>query len=93
MTRSVLRSGWDGADRVDGAGGAVAVASAGAVAVQIAAFVLQVDELAPAGVAADAATSMASIIIDIAAHVAQPLTPPPRASCVYCELVLYGWLD
>ena len=62
--RSVLRSGPDGADRVDGAGRAVAVgAPAGAVAAQVAAAALQVDEVAPAGVAADPA-------VDVAAHVA-----------------------
>ena len=60
--RSVLRSGPDGADRVNRAGGAVA-AHAGAVAVQVAAFALEVDEIAPAGVAADQA-------VDVAAHVA-----------------------
>ena len=70
MPRLVLRSGPDGADRVDGAGGAVAVPS-GAVAVQVA-VALQVDEVAPAGVAADPA-------VDVAAHVtpAVDLTASP----------------
>ena len=54
--RSVLRSRPDDADRVDRAGGAVAVhAHAGAVAVQITARALQVDEVALADVAADPA--------------------------------------
>jgi hypothetical protein len=56
VPRSVLRSGWDGADWVDGAGGAVVVrARAGAVAVQVAACALEVDEVALADVAADPA--------------------------------------
>ena len=56
VPRSVLRSGRDGADRVDRAGGAVAIhAHAGAVAVQITARAFQVDEVALADVAADRA--------------------------------------
>lgn len=59
MPRSVLRSGPDGADRVDGAGGAVVVrARAGAVAVQITARAFQVDEVALADVAADPAVDV-----------------------------------
>ena len=64
MLRSVLRSGRDDADRVDGAGGAVGIrVPAGAVAVQVVAFALEVDEVAPAGVAADP-------VVDGAAHAA-----------------------
>ena len=64
VPHSVLRSGPDDADRVDGVGGAVAVgARAGAVAVQVVAFALEMDEVAPAGVAADPT-------LDVAAHVA-----------------------
>ena len=66
--RSVLRSGPDDADRVDGVGGAVVVGKhAGVVAVQVAAFALEVDEVAPAGVAADRAVdrlvSPASVMV------------------------------
>ena len=68
MPRSVLRSRPDGADRVNGAGGAVAVrAPAGAIAVQVAVFAPEVDEVEPAGVAADPAVdrlvSPASVMV------------------------------
>ena len=57
MPRLVLRSGPDGVDRVDGAGGAVVVVPAGDVAVQVHVVfrALEVDEVASTGVAADPA--------------------------------------